>query len=64
MIPDEHVMPLKDLHPHNSGMECPCKPVVQPDGVTVIHNAWDGREAYEMVTGELFRGRKWIRVAV
>jgi hypothetical protein len=40
-----HVLPLSDLREHEVSLECWCGPV-EDDGV-VVHNALDGREAYE-----------------
>jgi hypothetical protein len=41
----QHVYPLGDLREHYASLECWCVPV-EDDGV-VVHNALDGREAYE-----------------
>lgn len=46
----EHVYPLNDLAPHNlKGGPCPCKPRVEVHRQTalIIHNSFDGREAFE-----------------
>jgi hypothetical protein len=40
-----HVLPLSDLREHEVSLECWCDPV-DDDGI-VVHNALDGREAYE-----------------
>jgi hypothetical protein len=40
-----HVIPVDDLREHHASLECWCGPV-EDDGV-VVHNALDGREAYE-----------------
>ena len=42
-----HVYPLNDLREHEMSKECWCRPDVDEDGVCV-HNALDGREAYEI----------------
>jgi hypothetical protein len=39
------VIPLQDLKPHNSGEHCGCRP--EWDEGILIHNAFDGREAFE-----------------
>lgn len=47
----EHVYPIDDVAPHNvQGGPCPCEPRVEVQGQTalIIHNSFDGREAYEM----------------
>ena len=42
----QHIYPLNDLKPHNTGSgKCWCKP--KYDGYVVIHNAADGRTDYE-----------------
>jgi hypothetical protein len=43
-----HVIPQNDLREHEETPNCWCSPEV--DGMLVIHNALDGREAFE--TGE------------
>jgi len=43
------VAPVDDLKVHVHGMGCWCKPVLQ-EGIIVVHNSADGREAFE--TGE------------
>lgn len=48
-----HTLPLNDIREHKEGMDCPCRPLVQPyegEGdytYHVIHNSFDGREAGE-----------------
>lgn len=46
-----HVIPAGDLREHEGSVACWCRPSIDEDepGV-VVHNAMDGREAYE--TGE------------
>lgn len=41
-----HIMPLLDVGAHAFDEDCRCRPIVDEYGVTV-HNAFDGREAYE-----------------
>lgn len=46
-----HILPVDDLKPHNeSGEWCKCAPEIRREGehVLVIHNAYDGREFYEV----------------
>lgn len=46
-----HVLPLNDLKLHSEGGEyCHCKPRIEreSEAVIVIHNAYDGREFYEV----------------
>ena len=46
-----NVFPVNDIRPHIDNELCWCKPVVDDEEPTVlIHNAMDGREAFE--TGE------------
>ncbi len=46
-----HVYPVNDTKPHdtNHGALCKCQPVTEiyENGVTVIHNSFDGREFFE-----------------
>lgn len=45
-----HVLPTDDAMEHREGLDCPCAPKllrVPPTGAVVVHNAWDGREAFE-----------------
>lgn len=48
MTDTPHVVPLEDLREHDPDRACWCKPVLD-EGV-IVHNAMDGREAFE--TGE------------
>jgi len=49
-----HIEPVGDLREHDTGArgDCWCRPTVESHGAgwVVIHNAMDGREAFE--TGE------------
>ena len=40
-----HCYPINDTYEHQMSMKCPCMPI-EDDGI-VIHNSFDGREAYE-----------------
>ena len=45
-----HVYPINDERPHTlKGTECRCKPVrkQEPNGVVIVHNAYDCREVIE-----------------
>jgi len=45
-----HIVPLDDDHEHTLSRECECKPQAQAvDEIStlIIHNSFDGREAYE-----------------
>lgn len=42
-----HVYPLNDLREHEMSKECWCRPDVDEDDGVCVHNALDGREAYE-----------------
>lgn len=42
-----HVYPLNDLREHEMIRECWCRPDVDEDDGVCVHNALDGREAYE-----------------
>jgi hypothetical protein len=41
-----NVIPLADLRNHETTRPCWCRPSPTEDGI-VVHNAMDGREAYE-----------------
>jgi hypothetical protein len=42
-----HIVPLNDLDGHLTRDEkCACRPELSEDG-NIVHNAFDGREAYE-----------------
>lgn len=41
-----HVSPISDLRPHEVSENCWCHPDSDDDGF-LVHNALDGREAYE-----------------
>jgi len=45
-----HTLPVNDIAGHDESENCPCKPriVLIGNGKLVIHNSWDGREAFEM----------------
>lgn len=46
-----HVLPLNDLKSHvEAGEYCHCKPRIQweVNGAVVVHNAYDGREFFEV----------------
>lgn len=45
-----HVVPLDDRAEHDTRGICACHPDYQPrtGGLTVLHKAWDGREAMEL----------------
>ena len=53
-----HVYPANDLREHIFAEYCHCKPIVKPQGLftRVIHNSYDGREAWEKLE-ELISGR-------
>ncbi|WEF34870.1 hypothetical protein [Pseudoduganella chitinolytica] len=42
-----HVMPLGDMHEHETSCDCWCGPQEDEYGV-VVHNSFDGREDYEV----------------
>ena len=42
-----HVYPLEDLREHEITTQCWCHPEVDEDDEICVHNALDGREAYE-----------------
>jgi hypothetical protein len=45
-----HIVPLDDDHMHTLSRECECRPqakAVDELSTLVIHNSFDGREAYE-----------------
>lgn len=42
-----HVIPLGDLRDHDCGAECWCRPVQDEEDLFWMHNAMDGREAFE-----------------
>lgn len=47
-----HVLPVSDLKPHSesSAILCQCQPEVRlvEGGTLIIHNAYDGREFWEI----------------
>ncbi len=46
-----HIYPVNDVRDHETeGKPCWCAPTVDEEEGVIIHNAMDGREAYE--TGE------------
>lgn len=42
---DLHVIPLNDTKPHSIARDCLCCP--EEDGDEIVHNSYDGREAFE-----------------
>lgn len=42
-----HVYPTNDIREHILSLDCPCQPVLDEEDNIVIHNSFDGREAYE-----------------
>lgn len=42
-----HVFPTWDIYGHIFSEECRCQPYIDENGFW-SHNAWDGREPYEM----------------
>ena len=42
-----HVYPTNDLREHILSLDCPCMPILDEEDNIVIHNSFDGREAYE-----------------
>lgn len=45
-----HIVPLDDDHAHTLSRECECRPrpqAVDEISTMIIHNSFDGREAYE-----------------
>jgi hypothetical protein len=51
-----HVVPLNDWREHELSKACWCRPVKDQEEDIWIHNAMDGREAFE--TGELNCGHR------
>jgi hypothetical protein len=49
-VDEIHVIPLGDMDTHTHDSGCRCGPIFYSDGEIYVHNAFDGREAYE--TGE------------
>lgn len=49
-----HVVPIDDDHAHSMSRTCECRPVakaVDDISTIVVHNSFDGREAYEEAMG-------------
>jgi hypothetical protein len=53
--PDEynlfHILPLDDLEMHEESEDCKCQPTrkaIDDVSTMVVHNSFDGREAFEM----------------
>lgn len=46
----DHIYPLNDLAPHELSKDCPCRPKIEeaPGHRLIIHNSFDGRDAFEM----------------
>lgn len=43
------IVPLADVRYHLHGIDCHCRPRRDPQAQgNIIHNAWDGREEYEL----------------
>lgn len=44
-----NVLPLNDLRRHRRGVDCDCRPAAEEsdEGALIVHNSWDGREAWE-----------------
>lgn len=40
----QHVIPLNDIQPHHSSIDCPCNPRLDEKNDIVMHNAFDGRD--------------------
>lgn len=59
-----HVTPRNDFREHDQDIDCWCEPRVERvpgKAPIVIHNAADGREAQEKVTGEISaEGADWL----
>jgi len=51
----QHIVPINDLKEHESQTTCHCNPTIEfVDGdMLVIHNAFDGREAAEIITNPI-----------
>jgi antitoxin (DNA-binding transcriptional repressor) of toxin-antitoxin stability system len=49
-----HTMPVADIYPHTESRVCACGPAEEraDDGLLVVHNSWDGREADEDEGGD------------
>lgn len=43
-----HILPVDDVKEHQNHAACKCHPVIAEGGLLVIHNAWDGREFFEL----------------
>lgn len=49
-----HVVPLDDEHEHMLSRQCECVPrakAVDDMSIIIVHNSFDGREAYEEAMG-------------
>lgn len=47
---DIHVLPVKDLRPHDEVRQCWCRPrleLIGGDGAIVVHHSADGREHFD-----------------
>lgn len=48
---DIHIVPLRDLRPHDQTRQCLCRPKIEIVGVrgvaVVTHHSYDGREYFE-----------------
>lgn len=54
-----HITPLKDLKEHTENTTCECMPKVEHinGNMLIIHNAFDGREGFE-IAKEKLKGMK------
>jgi hypothetical protein len=44
---EAHVVPHNDTRLHDTNLMCPCCPEVDDEDKCIVHNSFDGREAYE-----------------
>lgn len=44
---ETHVIPLNDTKEHDHCIHCACSPFIDEEENEIIHNSYDGREAFE-----------------
>lgn len=53
----QHIYPVNDKKEHKlEGLDCSCEPKIDWANHIVIHNAWDMREAQEMINAPQGKG--------
>lgn len=48
-----NVLPINDIRPHIESQYCLCKPIIEEEGLLIIHNAYDGRDRVEQFEAQI-----------